>query len=192
MTGEQANTQPEDLIIQTMERDQLRKLAQAATPGVWEAGDAQPWQPGQGPFDDWGASITSLSGVEIVTGGAQDEQGGAVGVLTNENAAYIAAANPQVVLALLDQLEEMDQALTATQELQDLSDSHLAEMASVMNARDAALATVARLSMMLEDLVHSIEDSHCTTNSHGQPVYVMSVNTRALQDAQLWLQEREV
>lgn len=145
-------------------RDQLRKLAQAATPGVWEAGDAQPWQQGQGPFDDWGASITSLSGVEIVTGGAQDEQGGAVGVLTNENAAYIAAVNPQVVLALLDQLEEMDQALAA----------------------------VARLSMLLEDLVHSIEDSHCTTNSHGQPVYVMSVNTQALQDVQLWLQEREV
>ena len=179
--------------MQPTERDQLRKLAQAATPGPWLTDKAHPYRPGMGPFFmDSGATIYLQNGEEIVTGGSQDEQGGAVGVLTNEDAAYIAAANPQVVLALLDQLEVMDQALAATQELQDLSDSHLAEMASVMNAQDAALATVARLSMLLEDLVHSIEDSNQTTNIHGQMRYEVAANSRALQDAQAWLQEREV
>lgn len=90
--------------------DALQLLAVQATPGLWEAGEACAWQPGMGPFDDYGASITS-DNVEVVVGGAQDEQGGAVGVLSNQDAAYIVAAQPQTVLSLLNRIRVMEAAL---------------------------------------------------------------------------------
>lgn len=90
--------------------DALRLLAEQATPGLWEADEACAYQPGMGPFDDYGASITS-DNVEVVVGGAQDEQGGAVGVLSNQDAAYIVAAQPQTVLSLLNRIRFMESAL---------------------------------------------------------------------------------
>lgn len=90
--------------------DSLRLLAEKATPGSWVADEACAYQPGMGPFDDYGASITS-GNVEVVLGGAQDEQGGAVGVLSNHDAAYIVAAQPQTVLTLLNRLRVMETAL---------------------------------------------------------------------------------
>lgn len=175
----------------SIDREQLRRLALAATTGPWEADQAQPWVSDMGPFDDSGASVTT-QGTVIIQGGAQDEQGGAVGVLLNEDAEYIAAANPQVMLTLLAELDACDQALAATEQLQQLSESHLSEMAACMDAQDAALASVARLSMLLEDLVQSIEDSTCAPNMHGQMRYELSVNSQALQAAQAWLQAREL
>ncbi len=64
------------------------------TPAPWEStNDAVPYSPKQkNSFSDCGASIYGLNGCEVVIGGAQDEQGGAVGVLNNEDAAFIALA----------------------------------------------------------------------------------------------------
>jgi len=45
-------------------------------------GQAKKWVRGQkNPFEDFGASIQDREGKDIVTGGKQDEQGGAVGFL---------------------------------------------------------------------------------------------------------------
>lgn len=74
----------------TIDRDAARKLAVDAkarwdgTPsGPWvSSNDAVPWTPRQrSAFDDLGASISTRDGSEIIVGGLQDEQGGAVGAL---------------------------------------------------------------------------------------------------------------
>ena len=108
--------------------DDLLRLARAATPGPWrQSSQAVEWVAKQrSPFVDQGASIeqdddcfhyadgssSHLGPLEesdgeqhsvptIVVGGAQDEQGGAVGVLRNDDAAFIAAASPSVIEALV-------------------------------------------------------------------------------------------
>lgn len=80
----------------------LEAADKAATPGPWAVeGNAIPWQPGFGSFDDQGASIDQVideatAGASmvvnrtVVVGGAQDEQGGAVGVLLQADADFIA------------------------------------------------------------------------------------------------------
>ncbi len=100
-----------------IKRAALRKAASEATQGEWVADEATPYTSDMGPFDDFGASVYAdhLYGKAIVVGGAQDEQGGAVGVLTNEDARYIALAHPAAILALLDECERMREALTALQ-----------------------------------------------------------------------------
>jgi len=136
----------------SIDREQLRQLALAATPGPWEADQAQPWTSGMGPFDDWGASVT-VNGTVVIQGGAQDEQGGAVGVLLNEDAEYIAAANPQVMLTLLTELDQCDQALAVAEQL---NKNQLTEMAELINQLDQAVAEASRLRQALKDLVHII------------------------------------
>jgi len=78
-----------------------------ATKGPWEADQAQPWTPRQkNAFGDYGASIVSVTGEEVVVGGSDDEQGGAIGVLTNEDAQFIANAWDDItnLLAYIHQL----------------------------------------------------------------------------------------
>jgi hypothetical protein len=74
---------------------ELLEAAEKATPRPWEHDHAAiPWKARQrSPFIDQGATISSGAGKEsVVVGGCQDEQGGAVGVLLNEDAAYIVTA----------------------------------------------------------------------------------------------------
>lgn len=96
--------------------DDLKSLLASATPGEWASSDdAVPWQPGQGPFDERGAGISVPRPrelikkswyertVTVVEGGMQDEQGGAVGVLRNEDAALIVSlhnAAPSLIAEL--------------------------------------------------------------------------------------------
>jgi len=84
---------------------EIKALAEKATPGPWESdGMAVPFHPKQSsPFEDQGASVDP-----VIIGGCQDEQGGAVGVLRNDDAAYIAACDPQTVLALIARIEELE------------------------------------------------------------------------------------
>ena len=110
----------------------LRELQEQATPLPWQqSNDAVPWEPKQSPFTEQGAGIETVARdterghifpehyalYTIVVGGSQDEQGGAVGVLTNEDAAYlVTAANAAPVLAkeverLQARIAELEQAL---------------------------------------------------------------------------------
>lgn len=92
-----------------MTHDELRKLALAASPGPWSASAAVPasgfmaqvfGRPGGGPQHECGeGDEISLA---VLDGPA--ERGTA-------NAAFIAAANPAAVLALLDENARLRQAL---------------------------------------------------------------------------------
>ena len=89
------------------ELDAIRARCEAATPGPWNYGEAVEWRRGAGPFEDRGAEIISFSDVEVVVGGLQDEQGGAVGVLRNADAAFIAHARADVP-ALLNEVARLN------------------------------------------------------------------------------------
>lgn len=86
-----------------------RRLLQEATPAPWTHDKAVPWSPRQrSDFADRGASISNpTTDAEVVVGGLQDEQGGAVGVLLNEDAAAICWLRNHAP-ALLDAAEERD------------------------------------------------------------------------------------
>lgn len=113
------------------QRAEIRERAAAATPGPWvQDGDAIPWSPRQrSPFIDQGANIECVkpadngSTIFIVMGGAQDEQGGAVGVLTNEDAAFIAHARTDIPALLADNeaLEERLREALLAETFRDLA-----------------------------------------------------------------------
>lgn len=111
------------------QRAEMRRVAEAATPGPWEVeGEAIPFHPKQrNEFADQGAGISFAKGKgEIVVGGAQDEQGGAVGILSNEDAAHIATFNPATALSLLDQLADREREVA---ELREALSRHLSPAA---------------------------------------------------------------
>jgi hypothetical protein len=91
------------------ERDKLRTLALAATPGEWEMASDLPayaiytengWRvvqtPNQNNRKQWGTSNDTH------------------GIGRFSDAAYIAAANPATLLALLDRIDELDGELAAS------------------------------------------------------------------------------
>jgi hypothetical protein len=95
MMGRRA-TVVEPLDLAALER--LRALEATATPGRWESDDGAAPETSRNPFSERGASITTDRPIKgrgnvpvVVMGGAQDEQGGGVGVLLNEDAAFIVA-----------------------------------------------------------------------------------------------------
>ena len=78
--------------------DELKALCERATPG--------PWMHTPGYYNDSGGQYDQIdSPVEIISG----EWGGPSG----DNAAFIAAANPATILALLSANREMREALAA-------------------------------------------------------------------------------
>lgn len=85
----------------------IKKRADAATDGPWEIeGKAVPWNAKQeSPFVDQGAGICG-----VIVGGSQDEQGGAVGILKNEDAAFIANAR-QDIPDLLEEIAFLREAI---------------------------------------------------------------------------------
>lgn len=100
--------------------DRIEAEANAATPGPWSASEAVEYRPRQGPFSDTGASIWSESQKhpsgdeqEVVAGGMQDEQGGAVGVLLNADARFIAASRTNVP-TLIAEVRRLRAAQTTT------------------------------------------------------------------------------
>jgi hypothetical protein len=74
--------------------DELRRLAEAATPGPWQTDDAN---------RTWVSASMPLLVVADCDVNATDDR--------KPNAAFIAAVNPQTVLALLDALAAKDAAL---------------------------------------------------------------------------------
>ena len=86
----------------TMIHDELRKLAEAATPGPWDLGTK--------PQGKYTSGTIKKNGVEIaVTWAAAWNDDYDTGSLPyKENAAFIAAANPKTVLELLDEIAELE------------------------------------------------------------------------------------
>ena len=73
-----------------MNTKELRKLAEAATPGEWEAESALVWE-------REGLSIATTHNSKCY-----------------ENAAYIAAASPTVIIEILDRLDAIGRIISAT------------------------------------------------------------------------------
>ena len=104
---------------------ELRRLAEAATPGPWEAFGAVDGRRGK----RWLGVTTDMRATESARAGdvfaAQN--------CTRQDALFIAAANPAAVLALLDD-----------------ADALRAELAHMTEARDNARAEVERLTAQVE------------------------------------------
>ena len=80
--------------------DELRRLAEAATPGSWEAAGALIYlgvTSRPDPDDDYNVTFWDSAGIIYDEGGHSPA-----------DAAYIAAARPEVILDLLDRLEAME------------------------------------------------------------------------------------
>lgn len=81
----------------------LRQLAEAATPGPWDVYGAVVWSP------DARSVIAGASATEPTSGVVEYERPKWSAInQPARNAAYIAAANPQAILALLDRLERAE------------------------------------------------------------------------------------
>ena len=103
-------TPPQDLVHSgcasvpaVVDSPSLRQLAEAATPGPWRT-DSMGGRPG---IEADGLSVVVVQDPEIPAdeAGVWGENDGA------NNAAYIAAANPQAILALLDERDALRAAL---------------------------------------------------------------------------------
>ena len=79
---------------QIINLDHLEKLNKNRTQGKWESDNrAMVFNPRkQNPFHESGAGININQNIEICIGGMQDEQGGAIGFLKNEDAECAAEA----------------------------------------------------------------------------------------------------
>lgn len=88
---------------ETPDEAELRRLAEAATPGPWSLTDGDPAMNGQ----HWTIRRQGVAGIRV--------SGFTYGF--NGDAAYIAAANPAAVLALLDDLDAARAAITRVQGL---------------------------------------------------------------------------
>ena len=97
--------------MSTTDRDELRKLAEAATPGPWEADGGEISQHWSRP-EPW----REIIGTRVACG-SYCYGGTAQGVERTEDAEFIAAANPAAVLGLLDQLDAAEAKLAAVREL---------------------------------------------------------------------------
>ena len=84
-----------------MELNELRKTAEAATPGPWTH---QPYGDQNQNGDYFGGWLLDADG-EYVVADASDRDG-----------AFMAAANPETVLALLSRLEQAEQAVARVSE----------------------------------------------------------------------------
>ena len=120
---------------------ELRRLAEAATPGPWEAFGAVDGRRGE----RWLGVTTDMRATESARAGdvfsAQN--------CTRQDALFIAAANPAAVLALLDD-----------------ADALRAELAHMREARDNARAEVKRLTAQVER-VRALADEWTYKGSHA-------------------------
>lgn len=86
------------------ERDELRELATAATSGPWEAAECGGHLVMAGPLAENSPGYIRGGRGQIAEMNDDDEDG----FQQEANAAFIAAANPSVILALLDALDSAE------------------------------------------------------------------------------------
>ncbi|HFH2861800.1 TPA: ead/Ea22-like family protein [Pseudomonas aeruginosa] len=88
---------------------ELRRLAKAATPGPWILYVPEDYQ---GPEELPGYGVECAEGRAIVWGALEPE----TGCQFDRDAEFIAAANPQAILALLDEIDGLSDELSACTE----------------------------------------------------------------------------
>ncbi|HBN8440950.1 TPA: ead/Ea22-like family protein [Pseudomonas aeruginosa] len=82
------------------DRAELRRLAKAATPGPWTLYAPEDYQ---GPEELPGYGVECAEGRAIVWGALEPE----TGCQFDRDAEFIAAANPQAILAMLDEIDRL-------------------------------------------------------------------------------------
>ncbi len=88
---------------------ELRRLAEAATPGPWTLYVPEDYQ---GPDELPGYGVECAEGRAIVWGALEPE----TGCQFDRDAEFIAAANPNTILALLDEIDRLSDELSACTE----------------------------------------------------------------------------
>ena len=110
--------------------DELKALCERATPG--------PWMHTPGYYNDSGGQYDQIdSPVEIISG----EWGGPSG----DNAAFIAAANPATILALLSANREMREALRPFSALADMVGESWTDETPAFVGADGVTITIGQL-----------------------------------------------
>lgn len=123
--------------MNTEKINELRKLAQAATPGPWVAGGPSFGE----PFPVWCDEVVTESGgdspesVCLCPSGAEES--------STDDMSYIAAANPAAILAMIQQRDELLAALKHIREYWngDQNDEAMADACfSAINISEEAIA----------------------------------------------------
>jgi len=97
----------------TVDTTKLRELAQAATPGPWRSTDAIEWDECVAEISYW--HVFQEEGTELSS--------------MDNDAEYIAAANPATVLALLDEIDKLRTIEAAARNLVKVKGRHHSEQA---------------------------------------------------------------
>ncbi|EZN92288.1 MULTISPECIES: ead/Ea22-like family protein [Pseudomonas] len=107
---------------------ELRRLAKAATPGPWTLYVPEDYQ---GPEELPGYGVECAEGRAIVWGALEPE----TGCQFDRDAEFIAAANPNTILALLDEIDQLKAENCAHKDTQkhcELLEQYLKECASAL------------------------------------------------------------
>ena len=106
----------------SIDLDELQKLAEAATPGPWVADPPRAWD----TDDDGGYQMQSSLRVMDAGSITWDDHGGEV--FRPEDAEFIAAANPQATLELIERMREAeaerDAATAAIERVRAIAERH--------------------------------------------------------------------
>lgn len=95
--------------VTTPDLDALRELAEKATPGGWRVGFNDGSGKGEGSEGCWVSTVDEDE--QTVVRGGREDWGVPVGVPNAADARFIAAANPQAILSLLDEIDRLRAAL---------------------------------------------------------------------------------
>lgn len=113
-----------------MELNELRKTAEAATPGPWQ------WGPEESHWGDCGPNLETVERGPLHADGSQGAAAEVVGSwghdangisVADEDKDFIATFDPETVLALLSRLEQAEQAVQRVRELCRISEEHAQE-----------------------------------------------------------------
>ncbi|HHA3402426.1 TPA: ead/Ea22-like family protein [Salmonella enterica subsp. salamae serovar 1,4,12,[27]:b:[e,n,x]] len=150
----------------TIDKRALREVAERATQGPWEMEQENIW------FTDEDGYTKHLAYVE--QGDDVDDK------QDHYNTAYIAAANPATMLALLDELEK-EKGYANTYEAEKWHYHGLAE--SEGERADRAEKQVEELTMWVKRLAHSLRNARPNSKLHGAAmVYLIRKGLISVED----------
>lgn len=135
-------SQKEDGVMMTVDTKRLRELAEAATPGPWEDYYETGIRPCVMAYDENDKGLRTLRSYIADTQFPQDK-------------AFIAAANPQAIIALIDELEKTERenvrltrGLVQIQHI--LRSRHLSDGEMCLAALSEATSTIIKLDEKIE------------------------------------------
>lgn len=136
---------------------ELRKAAEAATPGPWvlQHGDAAILEPR--------SSVTAKNGKRIC-----DNEPYYPTAVTDNNAAFIAAANPATIIALLDEIDHLEhEKKSRIEHANDIAERHLEDVLNCNELIKQIAALEVRNKQMEEALRFYADPERYKPHPHG-------------------------